>query len=210
MKVVILCGGKGTRLAEETEFKPKPMVEIGSRPILWHIMKIYSSFGYNEFILCLGYKGDLIKEYFLNLELMNSDFTIDYADAGKQIEVHSNRTRENWKVTLVDTGLNTLPGSRIKKIEPFIADDTFMMTYGDGVADIDIGKLVAFHSGHKALATVTGVRPLARFGVLSTEGVRVSAFSEKQQIEEGHINGGFFVLNRRVFNYLNDPETCVF
>ena len=210
MKVVILCGGKGTRLAEETEFKPKPMVEIGGRPILWHIMKIYSRFGYNEFILCLGYKGDLIKEFFLNFELMNSDFTIAFGDHDKQIDVHNSHTCENWKVTLVDTGLNTMPGSRIKKIAPFIQDDTFMMTYGDGVADIDIGKLVEFHRGHKGLATVTGVRPLARFGVLSTQGSRVSSFSEKSQIEEGHINGGFFVLNRRVFDYLDDMETCVF
>jgi glucose-1-phosphate cytidylyltransferase len=210
MQTVILCGGMGTRLAEETEFRPKPMIEIGGRPIVWHIMKIYAARGFNEFILCLGYKGEKIKEYFLNFELMNSDFTITCGNGAKDIQVHGSRGAENWKVTLVDTGLQTMPGSRIRKVAPYITGDTFMMTYGDGVADIDIGKLVDFHHSHGKLATVTGVRPLARFGVLETSGNRVVRFSEKQQIEEGLINGGFFVLNRKVLEYLDEGEQCVF
>jgi glucose-1-phosphate cytidylyltransferase len=210
MKVVILCGGMGTRLQEETEFKPKPMVEIGGKPMLWHIMKIYSHYGFNEFILCLGYKGELIKDYFLNFEIMNSDFTVGLGKNGKDVITHSTHAVEDWKVTLVDTGLQTMPGSRIKKIRHFIKDDTFMMTYGDGVADINVKQLVAFHLSHNCIATVTGVRPLARFGVLKTDGNNVTKFSEKQQIEEGYINGGFFVLHRKVFDYLEDGEDCVF
>lgn len=210
MKVVILCGGTGTRLREETEFRPKPMVEIGGKPILWHIMKIYSFYGFNEFVLCLGYKGEMIKEYFVNFEIMNSDFTIEFGSDYKDIQVHSSRSKENWKVTMADTGLYTMPGSRMKKIEPFIKTDNFMLTYGDGVADINIEKLVDFHFSHNKISTVTGVRPLARFGVLRTEGNRVVDFSEKQQIEEGFINGGFFVLKREVFDYLEEGEECVF
>jgi glucose-1-phosphate cytidylyltransferase len=210
MKVVILCGGMGTRIKEETEFKPKPMIEIGRKPILWHIMKIYSFYGFNEFVLCLGYKGEMIKEYFLNFEIMNSDFTIEFGSDYKDVQMHNSRSRENWKVTLVDTGLQTMPGSRMKKIEPFIKTDNFMMTYGDGVADINIKKLVDFHFSHNKISTVTGVRPLARFGVLRTEGNRVVDFVEKQQIEEGYINGGFFVLKRKVFDYLVEGEDCVF
>ena len=210
MKVVILCGGMGTRLAEETELKPKPMVEIGGKPILWHIMKIYAAAGFTEFILCLGYKAEIIKEYFLNFELMNSDFTIDLTGGEPRIETISRHGREDWRVTLIDTGLHTMPGSRMKKIAPYIDGDAFMMTYGDGVADIDIRALAAFHTSHGKLATVTGVRPLARFGVLATEGDQVVRFSEKQQIEEGFINGGFFVLNRRVFDYLSEGDDCVF
>ncbi len=210
LQVVILCGGMGTRIREETEFKPKPMIEVGGKPLLWHIMKIYSFYGFNEFVLCLGYKGEMIKEYFLNFEMMNSDFTIELGGRHKKFEIHNSRVKESWKVTLVDTGLFTMPGSRMKKIAPFIKDDTFIMTYGDGVADIDIKKLVDFHFSHNRLATVTGVHPLARFGVLGTEGNQVVDFAEKPQIQEGHINGGFFVLNREVFDYIEDGEDSVF
>lgn len=210
MKVVILCGGMGTRISEETEHKPKPMVEIGGKPILWHIMKTYSFYGFNEFILCLGYKGEMIKEYFLNFELMNSDFTVCYGNSEKNVQVHNSAGIEDWKVTLVDTGLHTLPGSRIKKIEPFIDSENFMLTYGDGVADIDIARLNEFHSAHEQVATVTGVKPLARFGVLRTDADKVIEFSEKPQTEEGYINGGFFVLNRKVFDYIDSGENCYF
>ncbi len=210
MKVIILCGGMGTRLAEETEFRPKPMVEIGGMPILWHIMKIYSHYGFNEFILCLGYKGEMLKEYFLNFEILNSDFTIAFGRDTKDIRIHNAPYKEDWKITLVNTGLYTMPGARMKKVAHLIEEDTFMMTYGDGVADIDIQKLIDFHYEHGKIATVTGVRPLARFGVLRTQGNAVVEFSEKQQIEEGHINGGFFVLNREVFEYMEDSDDCVF
>lgn len=210
MKVVILCGGMGARLREETEFRPKPMVEIGHKPILWHIMKIYSAHGFNEFVLCLGYKGEIIKEYFLNFEIMNSDFTVAFGNDYKDVQVHNSRSSENWKVTLVDTGLQTMPGSRLKKIEPFIEGETFAMTYGDGVADIDLNKLLAFHASHSKAATVTGVKPLARFGVLTTDQNQVIDFSEKPQIKEGYINGGFFILNKKVFDYIPPGESCYF
>ncbi len=209
MKVVLLCGGMGTRLREETEFRPKPMVEIGRKPILWHIMKIYSSQGFKEFILCLGYKGEMIKEYFLNFELMNSDFTISYGNKSN-IEMHNSYSKEDWKVSLVDTGLYTMSGSRIKKIAPYLDGDVFMMTYGDGVADINIQKLLAFHMSHGKKATVTGVKPLARFGELTTVGSQVMQFSEKSQIREGYINGGFFVFNRKVLEYIDEGDDCNF
>jgi glucose-1-phosphate cytidylyltransferase len=207
--VVILCGGRGIRMREETEFRPKPMVEIGHKPILWHIMKIYSFYGYHNFILCLGYKGDLIKEYFMNFELMNSDFTINFGDH-KGIRIHSAHYKEPWSVTLADTGLNTLTGARINKIKHFIKTDNFMLTYGDGVANININDLMKFHTSHKKTATVSGVRPPSRFGELVTRENQVTEFSEKPQVREGYINGGFFVLNRKVFDYLNDDENCVF
>jgi glucose-1-phosphate cytidylyltransferase len=210
MKVVILCGGMGTRISEETEHKPKPMVEIGGKPILWHIMKTYSYYGFNEFILCLGYKGEVIKEYFLNFEILNSDFTVEYGTKAKNIQIHNAGHNEEWKVTLVNTGLHDMPGSRIKKIAPYIDSDTFMMTYGDGVADINIAKLVEFHDRHNAIATVTGVKPLARFGVLASDGDRVVEFSEKPQVKEGYINGGFFVLDRKVFDSIGDGEQALF
>jgi glucose-1-phosphate cytidylyltransferase len=207
--VVILCGGRGIRMREETEFRPKPLVEIGHKPILWHIMKIYSFYGYHNFILCLGYKGDLIKEYFMNFELMNSDFTIDFGNH-KGIKIHSAHYKEPWSVTLADTGLNTMTGARIKKIRRFIKTDNFLLTYGDGVANININKLMKFHLSHKKTASVSGVRPPSRFGELVTEGDKVIEFSEKPQIREGYINGGFFALNKKVFNYLDDDENCVF
>jgi glucose-1-phosphate cytidylyltransferase len=209
-KVVILCGGKGTRIREETEFRPKPMVEVGHKPILWHIMKRYSYYGFNDFVLCLGYKGEMIKEYFLNYEIMNSDFTIDLGSKRKNIQIHDSHAKDRWRVTLADTGLTSMTGARLKRIKPYIETDNFMMTYGDGVANIDLNKLLEFHWSHKKIATITGVRPPSRFGELVIHKNKVSEFSEKPQIREGYINGGFFVFNRKVFTYLSDNENCIF
>jgi len=209
-KVVILCGGKGTRIREETEFRPKPMVEIGHKPILWHIMKIYASYGFNDFVLCLGYKGEMIKEYFLNYEIMNSDFTIELGSNRKHIQIHDSHVKDRWNVTLADTGTSSMTGARLKQIEPYIETDNFMLTYGDGVGNIDLKKLLEFHASHKRIATITGVRPPSRFGELVTQGSTVTEFSEKPQIREGYINGGFFALNRKVFDYLSEDEGCIF
>jgi len=205
-KVVILCGGRGTRMEEETEVRPKPMVEIGGRPILWHIMKIYAHYGFDEFVLCLGYKGRLIKEYFLNYEAMNSDFTLKL---GSNDFVFYNRSREkNWQITFVDTGENAQTGARVKRIEKYIDGDLFMLTYGDGVADIDIKKLFNFHIKHGKIGTVTGVHPSSRFGELIIKSNQVIKFGEKPQIKEGFINGGFFVFRREFFKYLKDDDNC--
>jgi glucose-1-phosphate cytidylyltransferase len=205
MKTVILAGGLGSRLSEETTIKPKPMVEIGGMPILWHIMKIYSHFGFNEFIICLGYKGHVIKEWFANYYLYNSDVTIDLKS--NKIEVHKNKS-EDWKVTLVDTGLNTQTGGRIKRIKNYV-DGTFMLTYGDGVADIDIKKLLEFHRRHKKPATVTAVRPPERYGVLDMDDNNlVKYFIEKPTGEKAPwINGGFFVLEEEIFDYIEGDDT---
>jgi len=207
MKVVILCGGFGTRLREETEFKPKPMVNIGGKPLLWHIMKIYAHNGFKDFILCLGYKGEMIKEYFLNYEAMNNNLTIQL---GKQhrIQFHNKHSEEEWNVTLIDTGASTMTGSRIKCIEKYIDTENFMVTYGDGVADININKLLEFHSKHKKIATLTGVHSLSRFGELLIEGDSVKKFKEKPQFSKRYINGGFFVFRKKVFGYLTDDD-CV-
>jgi glucose-1-phosphate cytidylyltransferase len=207
VKVVILCGGVGTRLKEETEFKPKPLVHVGTKPIIWHIMKIYSHFGYNNFVLCLGYKGELIKEYFYNYEILNNDFTVVLGDHNN-IQAHNAPPETGWSITLVDTGLETLKGARIKKVERFIDGDIFLTTYGDGVAQIDINKLIAFHKEHGKVATISGVHPPSRFGELIVEGDLVKEFSEKPQTSYGRINGGFFVFNREIFNYLEDKESC--
>ena len=204
MKVVILAGGMGTRLAEETSLRPKPMVEIGDRPIIWHIMKTYSAFGYHEFIICLGYKGYLIKEYFLNYALHNSDVTIDLKSGG--IDVHQ-RALEPWRVTLVDTGLNTMTGGRLKRIGLHLKGEPFLMTYGDGVGNIDIPSLVEFHRAHGCLATVTAVHPLARFGSLKLAGAAVQKFEEKVPGDEGWINAGFFVLSPKVLDLIHGDET---
>ncbi len=204
MNVVILAGGLGSRLAEETELKPKPMVEIGERPILWHIMKIYAAYGYNEFIIALGYKGEVIKSYFLNYYYLRNGLTINLIDA--HLGVHDG-VREEWVVHLVDTGLRTQTGGRVKRLASWIGTETFMMTYGDGVANIDIKELAAFHKRHGKLATVTAVRPPARFGGLSFDGDVVTAFVEKPQIGEGWINGGFFVLEPGVLDYVDSDET---
>jgi glucose-1-phosphate cytidylyltransferase len=207
LKVVILCGGKGTRLREETEFRPKPMVKIGGKPILWHIMKTYSHFGYNEFILCLGYQGNVIKEYFYHYMLHNSDVTIKLGK-NQQITMHDTSIEENWTITIVDTGENHLKGARVKKIEPYIEDDSFMVTYGDGVGDIDIKRLVDFHKSNGKIATVTGVSPPSAFGQILAEDSTVIEFNEKPQIKEGIINGGFLIFNRKIFDYLNEDENC--
>jgi glucose-1-phosphate cytidylyltransferase len=209
MDVVILCGGKGTRLSEETILKPKPMVEIGGKPILWHIMKYYSSFGYNRFILALGYKADYIKEYFYNYKISNSDFTINLKP-DTPAEFHSSAEESNWEITFIDTGLDTLKGGRIKRIEKYLKSDNFHMTYGDGVSDVDLHKLVSFHENHQKLVSVTAVRPPSRFGEMILDGDNVNVFDEKSQMHSGFINGGFFVLNRNIMNHLSESEDCDF
>jgi len=207
IKVIILCGGLGTRLREETEFRPKPMVEIGERPILWHIMKIYAYYGFKDFVLCLGYKGEMIKKYFYNYEILNNDFTIELGD-DKNIEIHSNYNEKGWRITLVDTGNKALKGARLKRVEKYIDGDQFMMTYGDGVADIDISSLLAFHHSHGKLATVTGINPASRFGELIINGNSVKAFNEKPENTSRFISGGFFVFNKGIFDYLSTDENC--
>lgn len=208
MKAVILCGGLGTRLREETEFRPKPMVKIGEKPILWHIMKIYSHYGFNDFLICLGYKGEMIKEYFLNYKMMNNDFTIQLGNQ-ESVQFHNNHTEYDWKITLVDTGMSSQTGSRVKKIEKYIDDDYFMLTYGDGVADVNIKKLVNFHKSHGKIGTMTGVHPSSRFGEFALAGNQVLEFNEKPQTKEGLINGGFFVFNKEFFDYLHEGDNCI-
>lgn len=207
MKVVILCGGLGTRLREETEFRPKPMVEIGGRPILWHIMKHFAHFGLRDFVLCLGYRGNMIKEYFLNYEAMNNDFTMCLGREPK-IKYHSRHDEQNFHVTLVDTGADTMTGGRIRRVRPHIHEDLFLVTYGDGVADVNIPDLLAFHQEHGRLATVTTIRPASRFGVvgLDMDGA-VQRFAEKPRSEDW-VSAGFFVFNQKVFDYL-DGDACV-
>jgi glucose-1-phosphate cytidylyltransferase len=204
MKVVILAGGTGTRIAEETQTRPKPMIEIGGRPILWHIMKIYSAHGLNDFIICLGYKGYLIKEYFANYALHNSDVTFDLAR--NRIETHRSES-ETWRVTLVDTGVDSMTGGRLKRVSRYLADDTFCMTYGDGVGDIDIGSLIRFHTAHGKLATVTATQPPGRFGALRLADENVLEFQEKPLGDGGWINGGFFVLSPRVLDHIEGDNT---
>ncbi|WP_372622866.1 glucose-1-phosphate cytidylyltransferase [Falsiroseomonas sp.] len=205
MKAVILAGGRGTRLAEETSLRPKPMVEIGGRPILWHIMKIYAAHGVTDFVICLGYKGWQIKEWFLNYRLHSSDIAIDLATG--QVEL-LRPAAEPWRVTLVDTGEDTMTGGRLKRVAPHLAgEDDFCMTYGDGVADVDVAALVAFHRAHRRLATVTAVAPPGRFGALSRAGARVDAFTEKPPGDGGTINGGFFVLSPRVLERIAGDAT---
>ncbi len=208
MKVVILAGGYGTRIAEETDIKPKPMVTIGGKPILWHIMKIYSTYGFNDFIILLGYKGYYIKEYFANYFLHQSDITIDLQN--NQIHTHNNYS-EPWKVTLVDTGLDAMTGARIKRAERYIDDETFLLTYGDGVADINIAETINFHQLLGKFATLTAIQPEARFGNLDIDTTEtVKTFIEKPKSEGGWINGGFFVCNKNIFNYLSDDDQCIF
>lgn len=207
LKVVILCGGVGTRLREETEFRPKPMVNIGAHPILWHIMKYYSQFGYKAFVLALGYKGDMIKNYFCHYELMNNDVTIELGQP-ENTRIHYAHDEAGWKITLADTGEKALKGARLKKVEKYITGDTFMMTYGDGVADVNINELLAFHKSHGKMATVTGINPASRFGELKIDGDRVEAFSEKPQGGDGLINGGFFVFSRKILGYLSTDDLC--
>ncbi len=211
MQVVILCGGFGTRLKEETDFRPKPMVNIGNRPILWHIMKTYAQYGHKDFILSLGYKGEMIKEYFYHYEIMNNDITLELGRPEK-ICIQQCHQENDWRVTLSDTGETALKGARLKKIEKYITGDEFMMTYGDGLADIDIDALLAFHHSHEKLATVTGINPAARFGELKIDGNRVEAFNEKPEpssaFTAGLINGGFFVFKKGIFDYLSVDDNC--
>ncbi|HEY1921766.1 MAG TPA: glucose-1-phosphate cytidylyltransferase [Tepidisphaeraceae bacterium] len=205
MKAVILAGGLGTRISEETQVKPKPMIEIGGKPILWHIMKLYSAYGIHDFIICLGYKGYLIKEYFANYWLHTSDVTIDMKQ--NSTEVHQ-RNSEPWRVTLVDTGDQTQTGGRVKAIAKYVQDDdAFCLTYGDGVGNIDISKLIAFHRSHGKLATLTAVQPPGRFGSIELAGSRVARFVEKPHGDGGRINGGFFVLSPKTIDYIQGPST---
>ena len=206
MKVVILAGGFGTRISEESHLKPKPMIEIGEYPIIWHIMKTYSAYGFREFIICLGYKGYKIKDYFLNYFLYKSDITVDFQNENKQIIHHHDA--EPWKITLVETGLETLTGGRVKRIQKYIGNESFMLTYGDGVGNIDIRELVQFHKNHGKLATLTATQPSGRFGALTiVENHQVESFKEKTKGDGGWISGGFFVLQPEIFDYLENDQT---
>ncbi len=208
MKVVIFCGGLGTRLREETEYRPKPMVPVGERPILWHIMKTYAHYGHKEFILCLGYKGEAIKDYFRNYHWNTSDVTLKLG-AKPQLKYHSQHSEEDWTVTMVDTGQNTMTGGRLKRVLPFIKDDTFLLTYGDGVTDSDINASIKFHKQQGKILTMTAVQPPGRFGDLEIAEGKVTAFKEKPERQSGFINGGFFVADRRIGKYLG-ADDCVF
>jgi glucose-1-phosphate cytidylyltransferase len=204
VKAVILAGGLGTRISEETESKPKPMIEIGAKPLLWHIMKIYSAHGIDEFVVCLGYRGYVIKEYFANYYLHMGDVTFDMKD--NRMEVHQSGA-EPWKVTLIDTGQATMTGGRLKRVLPYVDGEEFCFTYGDGVADLDLGALLAFHRDHGRLATVTAVQPSGRFGALDIEGEAIRAYEEKPKGDGGWINGGFFVLSPEVERYIDGDDT---
>ncbi len=207
MKVVILAGGRGTRISEETEVLPKPMVEIGGKPVIWHIMKLYSHYGFNDFIICLGYRGYMIKEYFSHYFMHMSDVTIDLSK--NKTKTHTTAS-EPWKITLVDTGLDTMTGSRLKRVEKYIGKTTFLLTYGDGLADINMKELVRFHKAHKRPATLTAIQNVGRFGVLDiSAGSKVSSFLEKPKGEGGWINGGFFVLEPEVFNFIENYDSIV-
>jgi len=206
MQVVILAGGYGTRLSEETSARPKPMVEIGGKPMLWHIMSLYGSFGFNQFLVACGYRGEMIKEYFHNAVIHNSDYVIDMKDGSVDV---INSPQVDWRIGVIDTGNDTQTGGRILRLRQWIKDEPFMVTYGDGLADLDITALAEFHRGHGRLATVTAVRPPARFGGLSLDGERVREFSEKPQTGEGWINGGFFVFEPGVFDYLDGDESLL-
>jgi glucose-1-phosphate cytidylyltransferase len=204
MKVVILAGGFGTRLREETEYRPKPMVQIGGRPILWHIMKSYAGYGHNDFVICLGYRGGVIRDYFLDYETQNRDFTITLG-TGK-VEVLGKHSEDGWQVTLAETGEKTMTGGRLKRIDRYIGRSTFMATYGDGVANVDLDALLSFHQDRGKLATVTAVRPSSRYGELSIADGRVTLFQEKPQVNEGWINGGYFVFEPEVFKLIAGDE----
>ncbi len=207
--VIILCGGKGSRLSEETVLKPKPLIEIGGKPILWHIMKHYSYYGYHRFILALGYKGEYIKNYFYNYRIFSSDFTIEMHPK-KEPQIHGVSDESHWEITLVDTGLNTLKGGRIKRLEKYIKSDNFHLTYGDGVSSVNLGELEQFHIKHGKTGTVTGVHPPSRFGEMVIEGDNVTHFEEKPQLSTGVINGGFFIFKRKLFDYLKFDTDCDF
>lgn len=206
MEVVILCGGQGARMREETEYRPKPMVDVGGRPLLWHIMRGFGHRGLDRFVLCLGYKGNLIKDYFLDYEAHTRDCTVRMGGGEREVRFHGPGEDFNFSVTLADTGQETLTGGRVKRIEPYVTGDTFVVTYGDGLADVDVGRLLDFHRSHGRLATVTAVQPASRFGLLSIDDdSRVTRFTEKPRVE-GWINAGFFVFDRRVFDYLDGGD----
>lgn len=206
MKVVILAGGFGTRISEESSERPKPMIEIGGMPVLWHIMKYYSHFGFQDFVICCGYKGNIIKDFFADYYLHNSDITFDFKTGG-ELAIHNN-VAEPWTVTLVDTKLNTMTGGRIKRIEPFITEDEFMLTYGDGVADVDLHALLECHRRSGKIGTLTAVQPESRFGILDVDADgSVRAFREKERVDVGWINGGFMVMNRKIFQYIEGDNT---
>ena len=204
MKAVILAGGLGTRISEESHLRPKPMIEIGGKPMIWHIMKIYSTHGVNDFVLCLGYKGYMIKEYFSNYFLHTSDVTIDIGN--NNIEVHQN-SAEPWRVTLLDTGIDTMTGGRLKRVQDHLGDEDFCFTYGDGISDVNIAEVIAFHERQGTLATVTAIQLPGRFGALKINNASVSGFEEKPQGEGGWINGGFFVLSPKIFEHIDGDET---
>lgn len=206
MKVVVLCGGLGTRLSEETGLRPKPMVEIGDRPILWHIMKIYEHYGFTDFALALGYKGTVIKDYFINYHAHLSDVTVSLKSGAVDF---SNPTAEDWKISMVDTGAESMTGGRLLRLKEHLQSETFMLTYGDGVSDVNIKELLAFHRSHGRIATVTAVRPVARFGGMEIGNSQVMSFKEKPQSGEGWINGGFFVFEPSIFDYLEDDSTIL-
>ncbi len=206
MKVIILAGGRGTRLAEETSVRPKPMVEIGNKPILWHIINIYASHGFRDFLIACGYKGEMIKEYFNNFFIHNSDYIVNLKDGSREV---INTNNIDWRIGVIDTGLNTMTGGRLLRLKGLLGDKPFMVTYGDGLGTVDIQALVDFHQAHGKLATVTAVRPPARFGGLVLDGNMVSEFSEKTQTGEGWINGGFFVFEPGVFNYLENGDQTI-
>lgn len=206
MKAVILCGGKGTRMREETEYRPKPLVPIGGKPILWHIMKIYSQYGINDFILCTGYKGDMIKQYFMEMYWRNNDFTVNMN--GERELVYHTEENEDWKITVVDTGLETLTAGRLKKVAKYINEDNFLMTYGDGVSDVNIRELIKHHERKGKIATLTGVHPMSPFGLIEIENGIAKSFKEKPRLNDV-INGGYMVLNKKIFDYIPE-EDCMF
>jgi glucose-1-phosphate cytidylyltransferase len=210
VKVIILAGGQGMRLREETEYRPKPMVEVGGKPLLWHIMKQYAHYGFHDFVVCLGYKGEIIKGYFVNFDYLSSDFTIRLG-VRESTTYHDIGDEKGWTVTLAQTGLNSETGSRIYQVQKYVRDcDLIMLTYGDGLADVNIRELIEFHKSHGKMVTVTGVSPPSRFGELIVDGDCVEVFSEKPQVSQSFINGGFFVFDRRLFDYLDDDPRCSF
>ena len=209
LPVIILCGGQGTRMGADADAIPKPMTRIGSKPILWHIMKHYCFYGHHDFVLTLGHLGDQIKQYFANYEILNNDFTVELGNR-TEFSIHEHHAEQGWNVTLADTGPHTLKGGRIKRVEQYVDHDRFMLTYGDGVADIELNALIDFHRRHGKIGTVTGVFPPSRFGELFTDGDRVVEFSEKPQVTSGLINGGYFIFERRIFDYLSTAEDCDF
>ncbi len=209
MQVVILAGGFGTRISEESHLKPKPMIEIGGRPILWHIMKYYSSFGYNDFIICLGYKGYVIKEFFSDYYLHMSDITLDFSKNRQKVQIHNNFA-EPWCITLVDTGLNTMTGGRLKRIQDYIRGDRFMLTYGDGVSTVDLNALEEFHKAHGKIATLTAIQPSGRFGMIDiNDSTEITSFREKLQTDNGWINGGYMVFESSIFDYIDGDQTVL-